>query len=420
MTLDETNNTCMPDSVEFKANGEEHNMGPMPWLSSGLNTQPRSVSAEGHGFYNGRTNAAGWEHEYLPYENFQLSISFRADAPDGVIYSIRDVEFIDDPSKIRVSNLDPAKVSYTGVIELRITPCSNLLFTFGKHTVLYDTRVNLGEWYAHQFNLSDGITRLYTNHIANNPDSSLDEEKPEEQVITPLTDRVYNNKRVEIWIGAARGKFDWFHGFLGTLKFSTNPTLAAWGRDDAFGLLLDDALDDEADVAPLYGYCPLGYTYLSIPNTENFLQGRDWDNVCYPCDDSCFETCQPVAASLFPATSCTSGAYLSGNCNPICRACDTSDPNHCTQCWPFAHHYQNTCRCNNGYIGAADSCKLECTDEHCSDCYLDATIGQVCLKCEDGYQHNADNTCTKCINHFDSLSETCLSDKDMLYYNDYC
>lgn len=71
---------------------------------------------------------------------------------------------------------------------------------------------------------------LYTNHGENKPESSFDWERPEEVTIDGLTDRVYNRERAEIWLGAARGMVDWFHGFLGTFKISASSTLDPWGR----------------------------------------------------------------------------------------------------------------------------------------------------------------------------------------------
>ena len=56
-------NFCVLSSNDFKLNGET-----IPWLSSGYNIKPRSISSEGHGYYNGRSTAIGVEHVYLPYE----------------------------------------------------------------------------------------------------------------------------------------------------------------------------------------------------------------------------------------------------------------------------------------------------------------------------------------------------------------
>lgn len=131
-------------------------------------------------------------------------MSFRPLSPDGVIYSIRDVEFLDSENQTRMSNLDKALVAYTGIIELRITLCGRLIFTFGKTIIEYDTRLKMGEWYVHQFSLSHGETRLYTNYAAIILES----------INFVISDRIYNRNRVNIWFGAVHGIYDWYHGYI--------------------------------------------------------------------------------------------------------------------------------------------------------------------------------------------------------------
>jgi hypothetical protein len=75
---------------------------------------------------------------------------FKPQSTDSVIWSIRDVEFI-GPDAERISNLSSHQSSYTGIIELRITPCGKLMFTFGNLVTTFATRLELGQWYSHSF-----------------------------------------------------------------------------------------------------------------------------------------------------------------------------------------------------------------------------------------------------------------------------
>ena len=103
---------------------------------------------------------------------------------------------------MRYSNLDQALPSYTGIIELRITPCGKLRFTFGRHVLIYETPIGIGEWYAHQFSLSDSRTELYKNYAAAAPERW--------DFSDGLTDRIYNRNCTDIWIGSSLGAMDWF------------------------------------------------------------------------------------------------------------------------------------------------------------------------------------------------------------------
>jgi len=163
-------------------------------------------------YYNGVSASLGYGSQRLPYSLLETQITFRPQSTDSVVFSIRDVEFI-SPDAQRVSNLDAHKAKYTGIIELRITPCGKLMFTFGNTVTTFATRLKLGHWYAHSFSHTGDKMALYIDQ-----DSSA----TEEILSLGITDKIFNRDVVDIWIGSVRGVSDWFHGELRDLNIASD------------------------------------------------------------------------------------------------------------------------------------------------------------------------------------------------------
>jgi hypothetical protein len=177
---------------------------------------------------------------------------FKPQSTDSVIWSIRDVEFI-GPDAERISNLSSHQASYTGIIELRITPCGKLMFTFGNLVTTFATRLELGQWYSHSFSHAGLQTVLYV---------SGDSSATEEHTNLAITDKIFNEKNNEIWLGSARGSFDFFHGHMSDLYLSTdesnNYISERWGDDNLVPFTGD-----------ILGYCQFGYTFNESASTAD-------------------------------------------------------------------------------------------------------------------------------------------------------
>lgn len=66
VTMTENIGYCLI-AEDFYGAGDRVSSTP-PWFSNGYNTQPRSVTDNGHGYYNGKSTAAGLDSFYLPFK----------------------------------------------------------------------------------------------------------------------------------------------------------------------------------------------------------------------------------------------------------------------------------------------------------------------------------------------------------------
>jgi len=206
-------------------------------------------------YYNGVSASVGEGDHRLPYSQMHTYIPFRPQSTDSVIFSIRDVEFI-SPDAQRVSNLDAHKAKYTGIIELRITPCGRLMFTFGNTVTTFATRLKLGHWYAHSFSHPSDKMALYIDQ-----DSSA----TEEILSLGIPDKIFNRDVVDIWLGSVLGVSDFFHGELRQLVL---------GSDDNSAYFEGDNIIEDSGVR--LGYCQLGYYYKVLTGEEP----ESYDGVC--------------------------------------------------------------------------------------------------------------------------------------------
>lgn len=125
------------------------------------------------------------------------------------------------------------------------------MFTFGKHVVTYETRLELGTWYLTYFSLEDAMVGLLKN---GEPEFS------ETVSIPNLTDRVYNRSLADIWIGAVRGSYDFFHGHMGHFWMYYQVTFDEL-QENLFGELIDELLDTGSMGGAKLGHCPYGYSF---------------------------------------------------------------------------------------------------------------------------------------------------------------
>jgi len=79
-------------------------------------------------------------HLRLPSANMTIMVNFKALSNDSVIFSARDIGYMNSGSGSRNknSNCDELEPDFIGKVELRITPCGNLMFTNGRNVWTLD------------------------------------------------------------------------------------------------------------------------------------------------------------------------------------------------------------------------------------------------------------------------------------------
>jgi hypothetical protein len=136
------------------------------WTPTGYNTQPLCRSWLGPCFYNGYSSSTGVSGVRLPSTMHVIRVNFRAESTGGVVFSIRDVKFVTEADySRRDSNVNNVEPSYIGIIELRITECGKLVFTFG-HNVVEIMDIELGEWTNFKYT-ADGNSSFFVTTTNN-------------------------------------------------------------------------------------------------------------------------------------------------------------------------------------------------------------------------------------------------------------
>jgi hypothetical protein len=133
------------------------------------------------------------------------------------------VKFVTETDYVRRdSNCNTINPSFIGIIELRITECGKVLFTFGDRQ-LEIGNVELGEWTT--FYYSSALNAVYMS-LANNDDTVfIDKSLPNNALVggeewaTQL--RIINDELSTFWTGSVDGKYDFFHGTIGAVLYGS-------------------------------------------------------------------------------------------------------------------------------------------------------------------------------------------------------
>lgn len=279
--------------------------------------------------FNGYSASSFLEDVRLHYDGPDIRVLFRPFTMKGVVFSMRDVEFItkyDYENKTRRHKIPVA--SYVGIIELRITECGKLMFIMGDDSWISDYQIHSGEWISFHYQhdekrivVMEGNTKSYT--------TDLSVASPTFNFITE-DQKIFNKKQVDIFAGSVKGIYDFFHGMIASIDVGTQWEYQPYQTFNSINIHLfirwpypnDLRINEEIVV----NYCAAGEV-TNGPNAYDVHKNYNqyFTNNCDPCGPWCNGTCydnQSVRCNNYPAYHLWDAIF--NYCHNTCKSCYVS------------------------------------------------------------------------------------------------